>query len=133
MELELIWVVFFSFTGLTFEVIEGGFLDIDVRVLGPDNEEIITRERESNGKITFAASKTGEYHYCFSNKMSTMTPKGVMFSMDIGEPQAAPAEGERKFGSFCPTVQLYFRKRALTNMNAVRISECIDPVHNNRK
>jgi hypothetical protein len=77
--------------GLTFEVIEGGFLDIDVKVTGPDQEEIITRERESNGKITFAASKTGAYHYCFSNKMSTMTPKGVMFSMDIGEPQAAPA------------------------------------------
>jgi len=78
--------------GLTFEVIEGGFLDIDVRVLGPENEEIIKRERESNGKVTFAAAKTGTYTYCFSNKMSTMTPKGVMFSMEIGEPQAAVAE-----------------------------------------
>jgi len=84
--------------GLTFEVIEGGFLDIDVRVLGPDNEEIITRERESNGKITFAASKSGKYTYCFSNKMSTMTPKGVMFSMDVGEAQAAATheEGENQ-------------------------------------
>jgi len=81
--------------GLTFEVIEGGFLDIDVRVEGPDGEEIITRERESNGKITFAAGKTGPYTYCFSNKMSTMTPKGVMFTMDIGEPQPVqPADGE---------------------------------------
>jgi len=79
--------------GLTFEVIEGGFLDIDVRVTGPEHEEIITRERESNGKITFAAAKTGPYTYCFSNKMSTMTPKGVMFSMDIAEPQAAAAAG----------------------------------------
>jgi len=81
--------------GLTFEVIEGGFLDIDVRVTGPDGEEVISRERESNGKITFAAAKTGVYTYCFSNKMSTMTPKGVMFSMDVGEPQpAAGADGE---------------------------------------
>jgi len=77
-----------------FEVIEGGFLDIDVRVSGPDGEEVISRERESNGKITFAAAKTGAYTYCFSNKMSTMTPKGVMFSMDVGEPQAAAAEGD---------------------------------------
>jgi len=80
--------------GLTFEVIEGGFLDIDVRVVGPEGQEIITRERESNGKITFAAGSSGAYTYCFSNKMSTMTPKGVMFSMDIGEPQPAQVEGE---------------------------------------
>jgi hypothetical protein len=80
--------------GLTFEVIEGGFLDIDVRVTGPDGEEVISRERESNGKITFAAAKTGAYTYCFSNKMSTMTPKGVMFSMDVGEPAAVAADGD---------------------------------------
>lgn len=88
------------YIGLTFEVIEGGFLDIDVRVTGPDGEEVISRERESNGKITFAAAKTGAYTYCFSNKMSTMTPKGVMFSMDVGEPQAAAGtegEGEWEF------------------------------------
>jgi len=71
-----------------------------VRVTGPEGEEIITRERESNGKITFAAAKTGAYTYCFSNKMSTMTPKGVMFSMDVAEPQASPAGGAEGEGSF---------------------------------
>jgi len=73
--------------GLTFEVAEGGFLDIDVRIMGPDpdSKPIHQGERESNGKYTFSADKDGVYRYCFSNKMSAVTPKVVMFTMDITE------------------------------------------------
>jgi hypothetical protein len=77
--------------GLTFEVVEGGFLDIDVKITGPDSKVIHSEERASSGKYTFAAHMDGNYVYCFGNKMSTMTPKVVMFSMDIGD---APKSAE---------------------------------------
>lgn len=82
----------FCLQGLTFEIAEGGFLDIDVRIVGPDNRVIYQGERESSGKYMFAAHAGGVYTYCFSNKMSTMTPKVVMFNMAIGE---APKHDEK--------------------------------------
>ena len=65
------------------------------QIIGPDDRVIYSGERESNGKYTFAAHVDGTYRYCFSNKMSSMTPKVVMFSMDVGE---APKEHDQGDG-----------------------------------
>lgn len=57
---------------------------------------IHNEERASSGKYTFAAHMDGDYNYCFGNKMSTMTPKVIMFSMDIE--QAAKHENKAEAG-----------------------------------
>ncbi|OAF67653.1 Endosomal protein P24B [Intoshia linei] len=71
---------------LTFEVIEGGFLDIDVKITGSDGAVIYEGLRETNGKYTYSASSPGDYKYCFGNRMSTMTPKVIIFKNEITEP-----------------------------------------------
>ncbi|XP_046964137.1 transmembrane emp24 domain-containing protein 2 [Vanessa cardui] len=71
--------------GLSFEIAEGGFLDIDVKITGPDGNVIHSGQRESSGIYTFSAATSGRYTYCFSNQMSTMTPKVVMFNLEVGE------------------------------------------------
>ncbi|CAB0041077.1 unnamed protein product [Trichogramma brassicae] len=78
--------------GLTFEIAEGGFLDIDVRIVAPDNKIMYDGEQESSGKFTFAAHTGGVYTYCFSNFRGTMTPKVVMFNMFIGESPSQQAK-----------------------------------------
>ncbi|XP_043278548.1 transmembrane emp24 domain-containing protein 2 [Venturia canescens] len=81
--------------GLTFEIAEGGFLDIDVRVVGPDGLARLQGEQEGQGRYTFAADVPGEYTYCFSNKKSTRTPKVVMFNMEVSEAPKPVAEHEK--------------------------------------
>lgn len=62
----------------------------------PDGSDIYRGERESSGKYVFAAPVDGVYTYCFGNKMSTLTPKTVVFSLDVeSRKDAVPKDDEQ--------------------------------------
>jgi len=73
--------------GMMFQVTAGGFLDIDVNVIGPDRKSIYSGTREQDGRYSFSAPLTGSYSFCFSNIMSTVTAKQVQLSVTVGNMQ----------------------------------------------
>ena len=82
---------------LMFEVAEGGFLDIDVKIQSPNGQILHQVDRESSGKFSFAARDEGVHSFCFSNKMSTVTPKIVMFTIEktgVLEKKAGEEDGD---------------------------------------
>jgi hypothetical protein len=70
---------------IQFQVASGGFLDIDFKLYNPKGEIVHQVHKESEGKFTFTAVETGDYKLCFSNAMSTLTPKVVTFTVHVGD------------------------------------------------
>jgi len=68
-----------------FQVASGGFLDIDFKMYGPKNDLVHQIDRETEGKFTLTAVDAGDYKLCFSNAMSTLTPKVVSFTVHVGD------------------------------------------------
>ncbi|CAH8472532.1 unnamed protein product [Schistosoma turkestanicum] len=79
---------------LHYEVAEGGFLDIDVNVYNPSGVKVFESLRKTNGRPEFVATEAGDYRYCFGNRMSSMTPKVVLFEMAIEEDQLKVNESD---------------------------------------
>jgi len=75
--------------GLSFEVAEGGFLDVDVSLTDPSGSVLYSANQETEGRFRFSASMQGNYVFCFSNAMSTVTPKVLKFKMIVVQPREA--------------------------------------------
>lgn len=68
----------------------GGFLDIDITMFDPRHRIVWEAERETEGSFAFSAEQDGDYQICFSNRMSTLTPKTVSLFLEVGK---APSKG----------------------------------------
>lgn len=68
--------------GFSFEVIDGGFFDIDVAIRDPKNVILHQETRASNGKYTIEANIEGSYQFCFSNRLVSHSPKSILFDID---------------------------------------------------
>ncbi|KAA3681052.1 p24 family protein beta-1 [Paragonimus westermani] len=55
------------------------------QIYAPDGSTIYSEVKKANGRPKFIANKDGDYKYCFGNKMSSLTPKVVLFDMEIEE------------------------------------------------
>ncbi|GAA5926806.1 hypothetical protein JCM3775_007045 [Rhodotorula graminis] len=127
--------------GFYFAVQSGGSFDIDWTVTDPNDNIIIDGERERQGDYIFTAHAAGEYTFCFSNDMSSLSEKLVDFDIMVeSEPRPiAPAKPTglteqtssleesiyRLSGSFSSIqrTQRYFRTRENRNVSTVRSTE----------
>ena len=66
---------------------EGGFLDIDVTLKDPVKNVIYSANSETEGRFRFSAAMAGKYVFCFSNAMSTVTPKMLKFKLITVQPK----------------------------------------------
>ncbi|CAG8677118.1 6109_t:CDS:2 [Cetraspora pellucida] len=65
---------------VTYQVGDGGHLDVDFMIFDPNDHVLDSSERQSTGTHGFTAELSGRYTYCFSNEMSTVSEKIVSFN-----------------------------------------------------
>ncbi|KAJ2933676.1 hypothetical protein H1R20_g3405, partial [Candolleomyces eurysporus] len=84
---------------VTYQVGEGGQLDIDFWLTDPQAKVISKQIRQSTGTVAVTAETDGRYEYCFSNLMSAIADKMVSFNVHgviyvSGDDVVAPVERE---------------------------------------
>jgi len=78
--------------GFYFAVQSGGSFDIDFDIKDPNDRILLDGARERQGDYVLTANTIGEYAFCFTNDMSTLTEKLVDFDIMVeSEPRREPA------------------------------------------
>ncbi|KDR83405.1 hypothetical protein GALMADRAFT_85507 [Galerina marginata CBS 339.88] len=84
---------------VTYQVGDGGHLDIDFWLSDPTARVLGKQIRQSTGQLAVTAEKDGRHEYCFSNQMSAIADKMVSFNVHgviyvSGDDIVAPIERE---------------------------------------
>ncbi|KAJ3291323.1 p24 complex component [Borealophlyctis nickersoniae] len=66
---------------LSFEVSQGGQMDIDFWISSPNGNTLYSVQKQSTTSFGFNADQEGTYTYCFGNGMSTVTDKTLSFTV----------------------------------------------------
>ena len=66
---------------ISYQVGEGGNLDVDFVITNPTGTVIHSSTKESTGSFGFDADIQGKFTYCFSNEMSSVTDKLIYFAI----------------------------------------------------
>ena len=69
---------------VSFAVQSGGYLDVDIRVYGPDLRLVYEAERQREGNFQFKATASGSHKLCFGNTMSMVSGKTISFNTYTG-------------------------------------------------
>lgn len=72
-----------AFLEIEYQVIEGGDLDINFIVTGPEDTAVVMQPHSSDGLHGIDVKMTGEYEVCLDNTFSRMTDKLVFFDLII--------------------------------------------------
>lgn len=70
---------------IEFQVIEGGNLDLEMKVYGPDKDILYSVYGDRVGVYHFITHIKGTYQMCLGNPMSRITSKKVDFTFTIGD------------------------------------------------
>ncbi|KAI8784082.1 transmembrane emp24 domain-containing protein 5 [Biomphalaria glabrata] len=68
---------------IDYQVIDGGDLDIDVLVSGPDNRVYHLDQRKTENTVKFESTQEGDYRICFDNTFSRFSNKLVFFEIYV--------------------------------------------------
>jgi len=111
---------------VTYQVAEGGYLDIDFWLTDPNGRALGKQIRQTTGSYAITAEQDGRHEYCFSNQMSAVADKIVSFNVHgvvyvAGDDVVAPIEREiRKLAAGLVSVkdeQEYIIVREKTHRN----------------